>query len=432
MGFLNRLFNRNNSIKAERRANDQQVAPENPCVSGASASNLFSLLEKGSAMSLSPVFCAINIISNSCAMLPWFPCDKEGNALSDSHYLNHLFDNSRISRFLSMKGAIKDVLVHGNGYMYIERNKDTGKPEKLRYLPADSVSVFKNEITDELYYLSDKIKKGYINEYDIVHFKMHSKDGLIGVGILTYANKTIDLAKNTESATANYMASGGAVTGILTPNQTNPNVPTTQKQIDNIRASWENARAKQGTSTIILPADMKFTQLSANAKDAAYLDTRLYNLQEEARWFGISPILLGDLSHSQYGNLESSQREFVTHTLAPYITMMEDELNHKLVMPSKVGREFIDLDETAILATDKINQANYLRTLQQAGIITINEARAEIGYAPVEGGDELVIPFTDISQNTISNQNKISGEEEQEQPQDEQKIEEQNDGKQQD
>lgn len=399
MGFFSNIFNRS---KAETRANDIQDTPQNPCAIGTSASNLFNLLEKGSALSLSPVFCAINIISNSCAMLPWLPCDKEGNDLSDNHYINHLFDSARISRFLSMKGAIKDVLIHGNGYMYIIRNNETGKPEKLRYLPASTVTVFKNEITDELYYLCGKVGEGYINEEDMIHFKMHSNDGLIGVGILQYANKTIELSKNTESATSNYMASGGAVTGILTPNQTNPNVPTTQKQIDNIRSSWETARTKSGTSTIILPADMKFTQLSANAKDAAYIDTRLYNLQEVARWFSISPILLGDLSHSQYGNLESSQREFVTHTLSPYITMMEDELNRKLIMPSKISKEFIDLDENAILATDRINQANYLKTLQQAGILTINEARAEIGYAPVDGGDDIMIPYSDPNQNKIN------------------------------
>ena len=430
MGLFSNLF-RSNS-KTERRANDQQVAPQNQnTAQGASATNLFSLLEKGSAMSLSPVFCAINIISNSCAMLPWLPCNNDGNELSENHYLNHLFDSSKINRFLSMKCVIRDVLVQGNGYMYIVRNEDTGRPEKLRYLPSNSVTIYKDEYTDDLYYSCMKVQKGYINAEDMIHFKMHSNDGLIGIGILQYASKTVELSKNTEKATSDYMASGGAVTGILTPNQTNPNVPTTQKQIDNIRASWENARAKQGTSTIILPADMKFTQLSANAKDASYLDTRLFNLQEVARWFNISPLLLGDLSHSQYGNLESSQREFIIHTLQPYIVMMEEELNNKLIMPSKIGKECIDLDENALLAADKVNQANYLRTLQTAGIITTNEARAEIGYPEIDGCDSLIIPFTKIEDNTINSNKK--GDAEEIQNDEEIKIEEvQNDGKQQD
>lgn len=397
MGLFNFFKN------SEKRANDTNV-PQTPSQgTGTSVSNLFSILEKGgNALSLSPVFCAINIISNSCAMLPWYACDKDGNELSNLHYLNHLFDSARVSRFLSMKGVIKDVLINGNGYMYIERNRETGKPEKLRYLPTGTVNVFKNDLTDELFYLCSNVSNKYINESDILHFKMNSNDGLIGIGVLQYAGKTVELSKNTEKATSDYMASGGAVTGILTPNQTNPNIPTTQKQIDNIRSSWETARTKNGTSTIILPADMKFTQLSANAKDAAYLDTRLFNLQEIARWFNISPLLLGDLTHSQYGNLESSQREFIIHTLQPYIVMLEEELNKKLIMPSKVGKEFIDLDENALLAADKVNQANYLSTLTHNGIISVNEARAEVGYGPVEGGDRLMIAYTDVNQNTIN------------------------------
>ena len=71
-------------------------------------------------------------------------------------------------------------------------------------------------------------------------------------------------------------------------------------------------------------------------------------------------------------------------------------------MPSKVGKEFIDLDENALLAADKVNQANYLSTLTHNGIISVNEARAEVGYGPVEGGDRLMIAYTDVNQNTIN------------------------------
>jgi hypothetical protein len=33
--------------------------------------------------------------------------------------------------------------------------------------------------------------------------------------------------------------------------------------------------------------------------------------------------------------------------------------------------------------------------------MSINEARASLGLNPIEGGDKVIIPFTDISQNTI-------------------------------
>ena len=68
-----------------------------------------------------------------------------------------------------------------------------------------------------------------------------------------------------------------------------------------------------------------------------------------------------------------------------------------------VGEEniFIDLDEREFLRTDSQSTANYLKTLKEAGIITTNECRVQLGLGKIEGGDSLVIPYTDINQNTV-------------------------------
>jgi hypothetical protein len=46
-----------------------------------------------------------------------------------------------------------------------------------------------------------------------------------------------------------------------------------------------------------------------------------------------------------------------------------------------------------------------LSTLVGKGIITINEARHQLGLNPMDGGDELIIPFTNIDDNKINNKN---------------------------
>jgi phage portal protein BeeE len=78
--------------------------------------------------------------------------------------------------------------------------------------------------------------------------------------------------------------------------------------------------------------------------------------------------------------------------------MFEEELNRKLCHRSNVR---IDFDESFLIKSDKSVQANYLNTLVSGGIMSINEARASLGLNPIEGGDKVIIPFTDISQNII-------------------------------
>ena len=52
---------------------------------------------------------------------------------------------------------------------------------------------------------------------------------------------------------------------------------------------------------------------------------------------------------------------------------------------------------------DKKTEAEYYSTLVNNGLMTRNEARGQLGLQPVDGGDDLIIPFTDVAQNTVNN-----------------------------
>jgi phage portal protein BeeE len=111
--------------------------------------------------------------------------------------------------------------------------------------------------------------------------------------------------------------------------------------------------------------------------------------------------MVGDLSHSSYSTIEATLLEFVTHTLSPYIIMCEEEMTRKLIKPSEKYL-YINLDENFKLKSDKQSQANYLNTLVSGGIITVNEARGILGFNKMDQADKLIIPYSDIDQNTIN------------------------------
>jgi HK97 family phage portal protein len=78
--------------------------------------------------------------------------------------------------------------------------------------------------------------------------------------------------------------------------------------------------------------------------------SRQFNVEDIARFFSISPILLGDLSHSSYSSIEATNIQYLSYTLNPYIVMIEQELNRKLV--GSGSNISINLDETEILRTN--------------------------------------------------------------------------------
>ena len=378
--------------KREKREEQQ----ESPSTITGVGLNLFKNAISAPNMRLSSVFAAVEIISNSVAEIPIDIKTRKDNMTNivAEHPLYHIFDNCIQTKFIFMKMLIVDMLLYGNGFAYIERDSN-GRPFNLVYLTKDECSIEYNQTSKSLYY---KVKgiRGRVEPINMIHLIKNSKDGVKGIGVLDYAIDTTNLSKYTEKAAQNYFSSGCHLAGVLST--ASPRL--TKDQRESIRQAWNEAHGTLGTGMAILEAGMNYQPITGNSKDSQLLETRLFNLQDIARFFNINPVLLGDLSHSSYSTIEASLLEFVTHTLFPYITLIENEFTRKLILPSE-SLLFVDLDDNFILRSDKSSQANYLAILRNAGILTTNECRHQLGYNPVDGGDDLIIPFTDIESNKI-------------------------------
>lgn len=366
---------------------------------GFAASILFGQYRlDNSATSLSAFFAARELISNSIAQLPINV--KFDNELRPDHKLNHVFNTNLLSKFNLMKALIQDVIDFGEALCYIQRDQD-GSPANLIYCQRGTYTITYDENTRKLAYKISNVKPGNILPEDVIHlYKNNQSNGVQGRSLVGYANAILNLAKATDKAASNYYSSGCALTGALT-------IKGSRKDSkEKARQAFADVHSGSNSSgLVILDDDMTYQALSSNANDSQMLETRLFNVSEIARFFNINPVLLGDLSKSSYNTIEAANIEFVTHTLMPYIAMIECEFNRKLISEADAGFS-IDLDETYLIRGDKNSTASYYKTLVEAGIITRNEARRQLGLNALEGLDEIIIPFTNIHDNTVGNDSK--------------------------
>lgn len=362
------------------------------------------------ALSQSPFFAAINLISSSVGQMSWeVKCKQQDGEVPPFFYADKVFDDCLLTQFMLVKNLIKDVLLYGNGYAYIHRD-NRGVPLSLEYLPFGDCNIIYNKANNTLFYQVPKLTKSLVEPINIIHVVMHSSNGIEGKSILSFANNTVKLSGSAEKAATSYFESGMQVQGIIATDA--PRLSKDQRA--SILKSWDDSQLGSGTGVAVLEGGMKYQPVASNSKDAQLLETRLFNIQEVSRWFNISPVLLGDLSKTSYNNLEQAQLQFVTNTLAPYVLMLEQEINRKLILPKDRNKYYIDVVEEDIIKQDKQSQVNYLSTLVDKGIITRNEARKQLGYSPVEGADELMISYSDPNQNKINGQEEDKNTEEQE------------------
>lgn len=352
--------------------------------------------------SLSSIFACVEIISNAIAEIPIFVKLREDNSrtiLYDDPIMQS-FDNSLIGRFRLIKMMVKDMLLTGNGLAYIQRDFK-GQPEKIIYQKAGTYNINYDERNQTLYYTLLNLGKT-VEPVNVIHLVKNSDNGVVGRDIFSYARNTINISKLTEKAVKDYWGSGCHVNGILTTDVT----PLSKQKKQEIRQAWIEAHGPNGTGTAILEGGMRWENVSGNSKEAQMIETRLYNLQEICRFFSINPVLLGDLSKSSFSTVEACLLDFVTHTLYPYIVLIEEELNRKLILPNDKYKKYIDLDSNFILKSDKSTQANFISTLVKNGIMTINEGRMQLGLNPKDGCDDLIIPFTNINSNKVNQDNE--------------------------
>ena len=146
---------------------------------------------------------------------------------------------------------------------------------------------------------------------------------------------------------------------------------------------------------------MSYQPISVNADEAQMLESREFNQADVAHWLNLNPSQLGLKGYTQYSNFEDLQSELLQRTLMPYIVMIENELTRKLV-PNERNIKIV-IDTVQYLRPNKQAQSNYYSTLVSGGILSINEARKELGYPAIEGCDTPIIPYTDVAQNQVKN-----------------------------
>lgn len=361
----------------------------------------FSNNNQYSAMNLSAVYRAVELISNSIATLPVkiLVSDESGKNEADKHPLNYVFSDRNtdniISKFTLFKLLVQSVLLRGNGFALIERNGD--RVRSLRYLEPNDVIINYDKVRNSLYYDVPLIKK-HVDPKDMLHFVMFSYDGIKGLSVLQNAARSLSIAHSSENAAKGFFDNGMMINGILKVQG-----PVNQKQREDLRAAWNETYTANGSGIAILQGNMDYQTIQLSAKESQMLESRQFSVTDIARFFGISPVLLGDLSaKTNLNTFEALQNDFLVHTLQPYIVMMENELNRKLLKQSESNLS-ITLETNEILRIDKAAQSNYYSTLINSGVLSINEVRKEIGYNGIgEDGEKHIIPYTDISTNTIN------------------------------
>lgn len=349
------------------------------------------------AMKIAAVYRCVDVVSKGVAQLPLVVKRKEDDYFVNDDedvfgltYILQMRPNERLSAYEFKKAAMVQILI-GNGNAYVFPKWGADGYDSLILLSPGSCTY---DVYSNTYIVSDPINKiyGTFDADEIIHLKNLSLDGgYTGVSTLQYASRTLAISANADSANVESFKTRGTLSGFVSGKNSTLGFGTIQDtQLQGVADNIEKQLAS-GKKIFNLPGEMSFNQISLSPSDIQLLETKTFNVLDICRFFGVHPDKVFAQQTANYKASEMSQVSFLTDTLQPILTQIENEMQIKLIPRELAMRYKIDFDIEPLLQTDLLTQADYINKTISSGVKTVNQWRKKFGQAPVEGGDKVLV-----------------------------------------
>jgi HK97 family phage portal protein len=357
-------------------------------------------------MGLSAFYGAVRILSNSIGKLPAHVLRDTGKGKEKDkkhivNYLENVRPNPWMTAFTLKKAAMMQALLHGCAYIAIFFSND-GKPKELHLLSSKNTMVVR-EATDGTRYYDTSIngKLWSFHQDSIIELPWLTYDGKTGVGLLSSMKETLSTDYAEQQYAGKFYANGARLSGVVEVGQSlsEPNKEKVRSQFEEKYGGLTNA-FRVG----VLDLGMKYTPLGISQKDAQFIESRDFNVEEVSRFTGV-PLHKLMTGKQSYNSNEQNALEYVVDTLMPIVTLWEQEKTYKLFLDRELQNGYyLKINMAAELRGDNAARATFYETMFRNGFKSINDVRELEDDDDIEGGDEHF-----ISKNYMTLKQALSG-----------------------
>lgn len=348
------------------------------------------------AMMSSAVYACVALIAETLASLPLITYRRLPNGDRERATQNPLYDllhdqpNHYQTAFEFKEMMQGHAMMRGDAFAQ-KVPGPRGPVDQLIPLHPDRVTVerlnsrairyrVRNELGTETVFLQD----------EIFHLRGKGSDGLRGESVVGYARNSIGLALATEEHGGLFFKNGTNLSGIL----------TTEQKLDakvkaRVGADWARLHSgrKNAHTAAVLEQGLKWQEMGMTNTDAQFLESRVFQLTDIARWFRVPPHMIGETTKAtSWGTgIEQLSIAFVMYTLLPWMTRWQQAINRDLILAR--GQYFSEFLIDALLRGDITARYNAYNIGRNGGWLSVNDIRKMENQNSIPGGDIYLQPL---------------------------------------
>tara|TARA_B100000287_G_scaffold161942_1_gene152764 strand:+ start:140 stop:1339 length:1200 start_codon:yes stop_codon:yes gene_type:complete len=272
------------------------------------------------------------------------------------------------------RNLVTDFILDGNIFVYFDG-------VHLYHLPSSKMAIHASKDTYvEKYTFSQDID---YSPKEIIHIKENSFYSIYrGVPRLSPALRTMQLMAAMRKFQDNFFKNG-AVPGLVLKS---PNT-LSEKIKERMIQSW-GARYKPeagGRRPLILDGGIEVDNLTnVNFKELDFQSAIAENEKIILKALGVPPIMLDSGNNA---NIRPNMRLYYLETILPIVRKINFSFERFFGFTIKE-----DVTDIPALQPELRDQSQYYTSLVNGGIITVNEAREQLGFEPVDGQDDVRVP----------------------------------------
>ena len=354
-------------------------------------------VNEDNAYQIAAVWSAVSLISDTIGTLPVDVYYRDGNnrelfrpkpswvAQPDVNFPGH-------STFY--KSVLVSLLIDGNAFVRIFSNP-RGEVVNLVVLNPHQVEVSRNGLGRLMFTVVGEEKP--LSSEEVIYIPDLLKPGTIrGVSRVTAMKENLALGKSLEMYAANFFGSGTTLQGVIEY----PNA-LTQEQAESLRNSFDTAHKgwRKSQRTGILSGGATFKSTQADPEKSQALEARRMAVEDVARIWRIPSHMLNLPGTNTYSSVEQNLISFTTHTLRPYVTLLEESFSPLMARYPGGAESFLRFNMNGLLRADIQSRFSAYSTGIQSGFLTINDIRGweELEAQEGEAASQVRVPLANVN-----------------------------------
>jgi HK97 family phage portal protein len=325
------------------------------------------------ALSLAAVFRAVSILSTAIKQLS-IHVYRDGVELPSTPLWVRQPDPKQ-TRAAFLEQTVNSLALSGNAFWRVYRQGARNDVVKIECLNPFDVMITSDDYGNLLGYVYRGTQKLSIT--DIQHLSLLRVPGnLYGLGPIQSAQKELLAITSTRDYVSEWFAAGGTPAGILKTDQMLDGADA-QRAAD----AWN---ALGSGKTAVLGNGLSFQSTYLSPKDAQFLETQSFGVEQISRLYGIPIQLMASAVQGgsmTYSNIEQELISFTRFTLASYYVEIEEAMT--ALLPGRLTN-VAKMNIDALLRSDTLTryQAHQIALNPVTGWLEKNEVRNIEGLAP--------------------------------------------------